>query len=261
MNTVLVAIVSVAAIGFVCATLLAVASKVMAVKEDERLVRVRDLLPGANCGACGFSGCSGYASAIVKEAAATNLCPPGGNDLAAQLNVVMGTGASGSVVRRVAVVHCLGNREVKSEKMNYSGIKACHAVKPLYGGQYACAFGCMGYGDCQNVCPVDAVCIENGLAHIDPRKCIACGLCVKACPNDIIAIHDMPMAVAVLCSNTEKGAVLKDKCRVGCIGCMKCAKGCPEQAIVVADFLAKIDYSKCNGCGQCAVLCPKQCVV
>ena len=260
MNTVVIAIISVAAIGAVCAVLLAVASKVMYVKTDERIAKLRACLPGANCGACGFSGCDGYAVAIASGEAEPTLCPPGGDAAYKQISEVLGISAGEGVTKKVATVHCLGDLNTACNKMEYAGIDTCFAVKQLYGGQGACTFGCVGYGDCVSVCPVGAICIEDNLARIDRRKCTGCGLCVKACPAGVISVETEPVHVAVLCKNTEKGAKLKGKCSKGCIGCMKCVKECPCEAITVSESLATIDYNKCTGCGKCVGVCVKKCI-
>ena len=261
MNTIVIAMISITAIGLTCSVLLSVAGKLMAVKVDERVASLRSNMPGANCGACGFSGCDGYAAALVKEGAATNLCPPGGGELVKKINEILGTESDGSVVSRVAVVHCMGDSATMRDKMEYVGVQTCVGARVLFGGKGACTFGCNGFGDCVAVCPTEAICLENGLARIDPRKCNGCGLCVKACPSGVISVENGAIAVAVLCKNTEKGGALKDKCSKGCIGCMKCVKACPSQAITVADSLASIDYSKCDGCLKCVESCAKGCIV
>jgi len=233
----------------------------MSVKVDERIERIRDCLPGANCGACGFSGCDGYAVALVTGETATNLCPPGGAQVLEQINGILGIGKGAGIKKKLAIVHCMGDSDTASDKMEYEGIRTCFAANQLYGGQGACTFGCIGFGDCVGVCPSDAICIENNLARIDPRKCTGCALCVKACPTGVISMETEPHNVAVLCKNTEKGAKLKDKCKKGCIGCMKCVKECPADAITVSESLATIDYSKCTGCEKCFDVCITGCIV
>ena len=261
MDTITIAIISLSGLGLICAALITVASNIMFVKTDERVSKINEILPGANCGACGFSGCTGYAEALIKEDAAHNLCPPGGEEVYKQINGILGAGEGEGLAKMTAIVHCLGDAEAMREKMEYIGINTCFAAKQLYGGQGACTFGCIGFGDCVSVCPADAICIENSLAYIDPRRCTGCGVCIKTCPTNVISIEKEPIHVAVLCKNTEKGAMLKDKCTKGCIGCLKCVKECPAGAITVSDFLAIIDYSKCNGCGKCAEVCIKKCIV
>jgi len=261
MNIIVIAIISASVIGFMCAALITVASKVMFVKKDERVEKIRACLPGVNCGACGFSGCEGYAEALVKDEAAANLCPPGGSAVLEQINEILGVSTGEGIEKKTAVVKCLGDSETMNNKMDYVGLKTCFAAKQLYGGQGSCTFGCLGFGDCVSVCPVSAICIENSLARIDRRKCIGCAVCIKACPTGVITIETEPLHVAVMCKNTEKGARLKDKCSKGCIGCMKCVKACAAEAISISESLAVIDYSKCTGCGECVGQCVKKCIV
>jgi len=275
MNIIVIAFISVGVMGLVCAALLSTASKVMHVEVDESVSFIRASLPGANCGACGYSGCDGYAAALVEGNVATNLCPPGGDEACQKINEILGNDACEGLDKKIAIVHCMGDSESKRRKMEYDGITTCFAAHKLYGGHGACTFGCIGFGDCMNACPSAAICVENDLARVDTRKCTGCGVCVKACPVGIISVETEPVHTAVLCKNTEKGAKLKDKCSRGCIGCMKCAKECPAEAITVSDSLAGIDYSKCIGCNtsqepdpgsqpeqfKCVEVCIKKCIV
>ena len=249
------AIISVSSLGFLCAILLAVASKVMAVKTDERIERIRACLPGVNCGACGCSGCDGYAEAlVVSDGFKTNLCIPGGDAVSMEISSILGVEFE-DVVEQIAVVHCRGDNRARRKKMIYNGIETCKAALQLFGGQNLCTFGCLGFGDCAAVCPNGAICIENGLAHIDTRKCTGCGLCAKTCPGKVIFTEADTITTVVTCKNVEKGAMVRKKCSSGCIGCSRCVKECPADAIVVTDNLARIDYSKCTGCGNCAEVC------
>lgn len=253
------AIISVSSLGLLCALVLAVASKVMAVKVDGRVVKIRACLPGANCGACGYPGCDGYAVALVDEDAKTNLCVPGGDAVSMEISSILGVDFE-DVIEQIAVVHCRGDGNARRRKMEYAGIRTCKAAKQVFGGQNACVFGCLGFGDCAAVCPNGAICIENGLAHIDTRKCTGCGLCAKLCPNGVIFTEDDTITTVVMCKNPEKGAVVRKKCASGCIGCVRCQRECPDGAIVIKDNLAMIDYAKCSGCGRCAEVCVTKCV-
>ncbi len=261
MNGILIATAVVVGIGALCAVILVLASKFFAVEVDETFVRVRECLPGANCGACGYAGCDGYAAALAegKEKAA-NLCIPGGDGAAADIASLLGLEA-GDVVEQVAVVHCYGDCEHTSNKMDYVGIESCEAAKLMYGGQGKCVYGCIGFGDCVKVCPEGAICIQNGIAHIDTRKCIGCGLCTRTCPRGLISLIKDVDCVLVTCSNTEKGAAVRSECTNGCIGCKKCEKNCPSGAIKVENNLARIDYDKCTNCGLCAQNCPVGCIL
>ncbi len=248
------------AISAVCAVLLVLADKFMQVPVDEKFPIVRDCLPGANCGACGYAGCDGYASALVSgEETRINKCVPGADGVAMALSQALGVEFE-DVEEQVAFVCCGGDCNSTSDKMAYQGISTCAAAKSMYGGKGACSFGCLGFGDCASVCPQEAICLFDGLARVDASKCIGCGLCAKTCPSGIIAMLPAVSELVVRCSNREKGAATRKECSNGCIGCHKCEKECPEGAITVVDNLARIDQAKCTACGRCAQVCPVGCI-
>ena len=256
MSPIITAIIIVTATGLVAAVLLALASHFMAVPVNEKEVKVRACLPGANCGACGFTGCDGYAHALAEvEGTKTNLCVPGADAVAKKVAEVLGVEAE-DVIEQVAFVKCSGDCVNRKQRFDYEGIESCAAAQMLYGGSGMCTQGCIGLGDCQKVCPQNAVCIENGIAHIDTRKCVGCGLCAKTCPNHLIELFPDVRRVVVVCSSHEKGAVVRGKCSAGCIGCGLCARNCEHDAIHVVNNLAVIDYEKCVSCGKCESKCP-----
>ncbi|MCR5610877.1 MAG: RnfABCDGE type electron transport complex subunit B [Clostridiales bacterium] len=256
MSPIVLAIIIVAAIGLFAGLVLAVASHFMSVPKNETEVRIRECLPGANCGACGFTGCDGYAKALAEtEGTKTNLCVPGADAVAKKIADVLGVEAE-DVVEQVAFVKCSGDCVNRKDRHIYEGIESCAAAQMLYGGSGMCTFGCLGLGDCMKVCPQGAICIENGIAHVDTRKCVGCGLCAKTCPNHLIDLFPDVRQVIVCCSNKEKGAVVRSKCSSGCIGCGLCARNCEQGAIEVVNNLAVIDYEKCVNCGKCAEKCP-----
>lgn len=261
---ILIATLIVAGIGLVCAIMLVLAAKFFAVSEDETEKQIRECLPGANCGACGYAGCDGYAKALAEskdgEPIKANLCIPGADAVAKQIAEILGVEFE-DVIEQVAVIHCYGDCEHTAHKMDYVGIRSCEAAKTMYGGEGKCTFGCIGLGDCVKVCPQDAICLENGMAHIDTRKCIGCGLCVRTCPRGIISLMADVESVLVTCNNKDKGAVARQKCSNACIGCKKCEKNCPTGAIKVVDNLATIDYSLCTKCEECAKNCPVGCIL
>jgi len=261
MNTITIAIISLSGIGLICAALITVASKLMFVKVDVRVEKLRNCLPGANCGACGFSSCEGYAEALAKGAVASNLCLPAGEEGYIKINDILGLSSGEGIAKKIAYVQCLGDSSVMKTKMEYVGIQSCFAAKQLFGGQRACTFGCLGFGDCVNVCPSDAICVENRLARIDPRRCSGCGVCLKVCPPGVIAVEAVPVHVAIMCVNTEKGARVKEKCSKGCIGCMRCVKECPTRTITAGENLAVIDHLLCDGCRKCVEVCMTGCIV
>lgn len=261
MSTIIIPVAIVALIGLVLGLGLAIASIVFAVPVDEKAAAVRECLPGANCGACGFSGCDGYASALSKgETTQCNRCTPGGNDVAAAIASVMGLEA-GSVTPMVAAVMCQGNCSNVEEKLIYNGVKSCKMAAQLFGGPKNCVYGCIGFGDCVNVCEYDAVFICDGVARINPDNCRACKMCINTCPRHLIDLFPLDTTkAAVLCNNHDKGAQTRKQCKAGCIGCMKCVKVCEYDAVSITNFCASVDYDKCIGCGKCHEVCPVGCI-
>lgn len=242
-------------LGLIFGVLLAYASKKFSVKHDERIETVRAELPGANCGACGKSGCDGFAEALVKGEVKVDGCPVGGAAVAAKLGEIMGV-ETNPQVDKVARVMCSGSNAKAKKKYDYSGIEDCASANVLYGGDQSCSFGCLGLGSCVKACQFGAIVIENGLAGIVESKCTGCRKCVSACPKHIIKMVPAASGVTVYCSSLDKGAVVRKNCTVGCIGCKKCSKVCPENAIYYEGTLAIIDPELCNNCGQCIKECP-----
>jgi len=234
---------------------LAIASKRFAVEQDPRVKQIMDALPGANCGACGFPGCSGYAQALCDDHAECNLCSPGGKALVETIASLLGVEALDSE-ENIAVVRCQGHDGNCSSDARYVGVRSCRACQILAGGTKKCPFGCLGLGDCVEVCPFEAIYIgPDGLPIVDSNKCTACGKCVDACPRDLIELAARSKKTFVLCRNTQKGAKANKVCKTACIGCRKCVKAC------LTNNLASIDVEKCRNCGICASVCPKKCII
>lgn len=253
---ILIPVLVIAGLGLAFGLGLSYTSKVFEVKVDERIASVREMLPGANCGACGFSGCDGLAEAIVNDGVPASKCPVGGADGAALIAEFMGT-ESGEIDAKVARVLCQGTTDNVEARYEYYGIEDCHAANALSGGMNACGFGCLGLGSCARACPFDAIVVENGLARIIPENCTGCTKCVAECPKNIIKMVPPTSCYTVLCSNTEKGAVARKSCKVACIACLKCVKVCLSEAITVTNNLAVIDVEKCTNCGECEKVCPQ----
>ncbi|MBO5931697.1 MAG: RnfABCDGE type electron transport complex subunit B [Clostridia bacterium] len=258
--TILIPTILLGVIALICAIILTLSNRFFGVKEDETAVAIRACLPGANCGACGYTGCDGYAKALAdKSEGKTNLCVPGGDKTAKEIAAILGVEAE-DVVEQVAYVACNGNCGATERKYDYKGFKSCVAANLLYNGDKTCNYACLGYGDCTRVCPKDAISVADGIAKVDPQKCIGCGMCVRECPNHIIKLVNDTVKVVVQCSNHDKGAITRKQCINGCIGCMKCQKACPNGAVKVENNLATIDYSLCTGCKACVEVCPVHCI-
>lgn len=234
---------------------LAFASKKFAVETDPRVTDVRNVLPGANCGGCGYAGCDALAEAIVRGDVTISSCPVGGDEIAAKIAEVMGVEAD-TTERQVARVICCGDKDNAKEKYEYQGILDCKAAEMLAGGSKSCRYGCTGLGTCVRECPFDAIHVVNGVAVVDEDKCTACKKCIAVCPKNIIELVPVSKKVRVLCKNQDKGKATMQACSVGCIACQKCVKACKFDAIKVENNVAKIDYSKCVNCMMCAEVCP-----
>ena len=248
-------------VGIVAAVLLWVVAKKFKVEEDPRIDDVEKMLPGANCGGCGFAGCRGMADALVVRDDISDLyCPVGGPDVMKAVAGYLGKAAA-EKEPRTATVRCGGTCDKRPRTNLYNGASSCAVASSLYVGETGCAFGCLGYGDCAEACAFDAIAVnpETGLAEVDAEKCTACGACVKACPKGLVELRKKwpkGRAVYVSCMSKDKGAVVMKACKAGCIGCSKCVKACAFEAIKVENNVAFIDSDKCKLCRKCVNECP-----
>jgi len=246
-----------AGIGVIFGVALAFAAKKFAVEVNPLVEKIRDILPGANCGACGYAGCMGYAEAVaVNPDVLPNLCTPGKTAVAEAIAELTGKKVE-KLEPKVARVFCQGDMANAIAKFEYRGIKDCVAVVLAGGGDKACVYACLGYGSCKRACPFDAITMsENNLPIIDPEKCTACGKCVTACPKNVIELQPLSKQVIVRCHSRDKGAVTKKNCKVGCIACGICVKVCPYDAPEIENNLSIINLEKCRVCGLCVSRCP-----
>lgn len=245
----------VSGIGLAAGALLSIASKLLAVKTDPTVDDLRAMLPGANCGACGFAGCDDYAAKLATKEVKTNLCTPGGATVARQVSEYLGLPFE-EVREMKAIIKCSGDYDTSEYIMDYEGPQSCKACNAFYQGRRSCTHGCLGYGDCVEACKFNALHVENGLVRIDRTLCTGCGACSKVCPNHLFDLVPDTSLVYVGCSSHDKGAYTRKVCKAGCIGCMRCQKTCEYGAIVVTENLASIDPEKCTNCGKCAEVCP-----
>ena len=264
---IVIAIAVLGGLGLIFGLLLAAASRMFYVETDPRLEQLNECLPGANCGGCGYAGCSGYAEAVLKGQAEIGKCNSGGNECARAMAAIMGVKAQ-DVTRKVALVRCSGEKKYDKDgnllsgarvKANYEGFDDCLAASKVGGsGPLSCKFGCLGFGSCVKACKYDAIRIVNGVAKVNEDRCVGCMACAAACPRKLIVAVEPARNVVIACASLAKGAVTTRGCTVGCIGCGLCKKICPKEAITVENNLAVIDYTKCDNCGLCATVCPKK---
>lgn len=257
--SVLLALVVLGGLGLLFGGLITFVSQRFAVEEDERVELIADLLPGANCGACGLAGCINAAEKIIAGEIPVDSCVPGGKAVCDAICKVLGRESVAGGTKKVAQIYCLGTKDVAADKFEYHGVPDCKAAMMYGGGFKACKYGCLGLGTCAEVCPFDAMHMgENGLPVVDTARCNGCGVCAKACPRGIIRIVDAERpGYEVLCSSKDRGGTVRKVCEVGCTGCKACVKACPNDAIVVEDYLARIDPAKCDGCGKCVEACDR----
>lgn len=258
MNIILPVII-VTVIGLIAGLGLSLAAEFMAVPVDERQEKIRECLPGANCGACGYSGCDGYAAAIASGEASPDKCAPGGTDAASALAEILGVEIS--TEPKIAFFACGGNCENSVSKYNYQGMQSCSAANLLNKGPLECEFGCIGFGDCADACPFGAVDMSSGRPTVCSDICVGCGKCAEVCPKGIISIIPKNTAVAVNCSNKMRGAAVVKSCKVSCVACGLCERICPSGAVTVKDNIAVIDYSICTSCGKCKEACRRGVIV
>ncbi|MBN2618741.1 MAG: RnfABCDGE type electron transport complex subunit B [Spirochaetales bacterium] len=258
---ILFAIISIGILGALLGALLSFASEKLKVEEDERVKNLEAILPQYNCGACGYSGCSGYADAVINGGEEINKCTPGGESLLVSISALLGVEATNKE-RMVAQVHCRGGQETSKDQYNYDGIKDCNAKYQLYSGDKLCKFGCLGDGSCINVCPVNAISYdEDNLVWVDKDKCVGCEKCVDICPTNVMKMIPYTADYIVACSSQEKGKDVKNKCSVGCIACSICVRKFPEAGFVVDKNLSSVDYTIKSDRTAVSEACPVKCII
>lgn len=266
MGTIIIpTVVSLGILGLLLAIVLFIVAQKFKVEEDPRIDEVEAVMPGANCGGCGFAGCRAFAEGCVKAGSLDGFyCPVGGNSVMQKVADTLGLQVE-EKEPMVAVVRCHGTCDNRETANIYDGCTSCKVKANLYSGDTGCKYGCLGNGDCVHVCKFGAISMNSktGLPEVDEEKCTACGACVKACPKGVIELRNKgkkSMRVFVKCINKDKGGVARKACKVACIGCGKCKTVCPFDAITVENNVAYIDYSKCRLCRKCVEACPTKAI-
>lgn len=265
-ETLLFTVLTLCALGILAAVILYLVAQKFKVYEDPRIDQTEALLPGANCGGCGYPGCRGLAEALVKNDDISQMyCPVGGGPTMKTVAEFLGKSAP-EKEPQLAEVRCNGSCDKRPRTNIYDGAPSCAVASSLYAGETGCSYGCLGKGDCVAVCNFDALHMnpETGLPEVDAEKCTACGACVKVCPHMIIELRKKGpknRRVYVSCVNRDKGALARKACQVACIACGKCVKVCPFEAITLENNLAYIDPYKCRLCRKCVAECPTNAIV
>ena len=255
MQIVVLSIIILGGVGLLCGIALAIASRVFAVNVDPRIEALGKILPGGNCGGCGFPSCHAYAQNMVESGVEPNRCVLTA-DKVDEISKILGKEVA-HVERKIAAIKCYGaNTTVKSYE--YGGIPSCRAASLYSGGDKLCTCSCLGFGDCVEVCPFGALSISNRETPVvDREECTGCGKCTTVCPKNVITLIPRKARIYIGCNSKEKGKVVRQICEVGCIKCNRCIKVCPEDALSMQDNQVTIDYSKCKNCGLCIEECPR----
>jgi Na+-translocating ferredoxin:NAD+ oxidoreductase RNF subunit RnfB len=242
MTIILTAILFAAGLGVLLAVVIGAAAKAFAVETDPRIETVTEMLPGANCGGCGYAGCADLAKAIVEGRADPSLCPVAPPESAGRIAEYLGI-TTQEKEKVVAVVRCSGSCAV-TVRSPYNGVGDCRSAALVAGGAKGCDYGCIGFASCARACPFDAIEMRDGLAVVHPELCVGCGKCVETCPKNLIVLVPAAVDVHVYCNSPEKGALKRKVCKTACIACRKCVKAADsEDQMTVNGFLVKTNYS------------------
>ncbi len=252
---IIIPVVFVSAIGIISGLILALASKFMAAPSNQKVEAIRECLPGANCGGCGYSGCDDYAVALAEGKVGADKCAPGGEATISALSKMLGIEIDSAP--KVAFIACGGNAEGIKDRFQYSGLGTCKGANLVYGGAHVCQNGCLQFGDCIAACPFDAISLTNGKVSVCEELCKGCGVCVDVCPKSLISLVPKDKAIKIACSNIAPRVSRAKACASACVGCGLCEKACEAGALTMVNDLAVIDYTLCTNCKKCKDACKR----
>ena len=261
-TSIFIAIASMGSLGALFSIGLAIANKKLYVAEDPRIAAIQECLPGANCGGCGYPGCSNFAENVVKGTSEPSGCPVCSEDAQLEIANILGIKAS-TTEKMIARVMCQGGLAEATRKATYAGLENCTAALLLDGGEKLCEYGCLGFGDCIEACPFDAMYMnENGLPVVIEEKCTGCGKCAEACVRDVIEMHPVSHKLFILCKNLDHPKAARKICTRACIGCQICVRAAGENNILMQDNLAMVNYAQYGTDMELPTeKCPTKCLV
>lgn len=264
MSVMTITIIVMLTLGSLSALILYLVAKKFYVEEDPRIDEIEKLLPGANCGGCGRKGCRDFAVMCVGSTSLEGVvCPGAGSTVMKQIASIVGL-MPVETAPRMALLHCAGICSIRPRMNIYDGVRSCAMENSIYSGETACAYGCLGCGDCIEACPYGALTMDeiDNLPKVDFVKCVGCGKCVSVCPRGLFSLIPKDgKRIYIACMNRDKGSIAMKACDVSCIGCGKCRKVCSSDAIILENFLARIDIDKCVSCGKCMQQCPRKSIL
>lgn len=267
-TVILYTVITTLAIGLLAAIILYIASVKFKVYEDPKIDEIESVLPATNCGGCGYPGCRPFAEAVAKADNLDDLyCTVGGSETMNEVAEISGM-TPVEHEKLIAVLRCSGSNAARAKTTDYDGVANCSLAAAVYPGESDCQYGCLGMGECVDVCDFNALHMDEitGLPVVNADTCTACNACVEVCPKNLFELRPLGagkknLRIYVACMNEEKGGIAKKACDVACIGCNKCVKVCEDDAIVVENFLAYIDFNKCTNCRKCVYECPTDAIL
>ncbi|MCF7803372.1 MAG: RnfABCDGE type electron transport complex subunit B [Candidatus Marinimicrobia bacterium] len=241
-TSLLISMGSMGGLGALFSTGLSIANKKLHVDEDPRISQVKNALPGANCGGCGYPGCAKFAEEVVGGNVEISDCTVASQDEIDEIAEIMGVEVS-AAERKIARVMCQGGAYETAKKADYAGIESCLAANLMSGGEKLCEYGCLGFGECVDSCPFDAMYMDdNGLPVVIEEKCTGCGNCVEACPRNVIELHPESDKLFVLCKNLDDPKTSRGLCIKACIGCQICVRAAEDDQMYMDNNLAYVNY-------------------